>query len=353
MKKKTLRPKKNGFREAEFKALVATIGHRIHRKKRVGEDLDIVEAHLAKISKNLLVNNLAPSKFSIAKRIFRSTYPIIGAFSLSVVIAGFLVTQPLHIAEPGIIADTAEAVEPIAMLEEPVREKDYDDIVAELDLAKRLLRAQNISRKEAIQALTVKAQEPQNIDDEELEKLFMMKFLAGLIAHHRPNIQDCGHVAREIVLQSDLANVDPFFVASIISVESAFSHTARSHAGARGLMQLLPTTAKEVFKKTTGKGTQPELQNPKTNIALGIAYIKELERRYRGNKFYALAAYNWGPSNVDKSLRGSKRIPGSVKGYANKILDRSARWKSHYGRAEKSTTPLKEALQSSKTQKVG
>ncbi|MCC6953874.1 MAG: transglycosylase SLT domain-containing protein [Deltaproteobacteria bacterium] len=166
-----------------------------------------------------------------------------------------------------------------------------------------------------------------------------IKFISGLVAMHRPTIANCGDVAKAIVEIAAREKVDPFYVAAIISIESRFANTAVSPVGARGLMQLMPATAEFV----AGKGrlrNQTALSDTVTNISLGVRYIRQLEARYRGNKSLALAAYNWGPGNVDRVKKGQASIPGSVKNYAKTVLDRSTNWAAHYNKAKESAAKL-------------
>jgi soluble lytic murein transglycosylase len=81
---------------------------------------------------------------------------------------------------------------------------------------------------------------------------------------------------------------------------------AKSKVGARGLMQIMPTTARGVAKRRgdTYRGAS-SLYDPQLNIVLGSAYYAELLRRYDGNRIKALAAYNAGPSRVDRWASGS------------------------------------------------
>lgn len=86
---------------------------------------------------------------------------------------------------------------------------------------------------------------------------------------------------------------------SIIRQESAFSVNAQSHAGARGLMQLMPFTAKRVAKSLKVRYYKSALtKNPQYNITLGTKYIKDMLERYDGSLPLALAAYNAGPGRV-------------------------------------------------------
>jgi soluble lytic murein transglycosylase len=90
--------------------------------------------------------------------------------------------------------------------------------------------------------------------------------------------------------------LDPIVVLSLIRQESVFNPLARSPVGARGLMQLMPTTAKKIRRHVTDKS----LVNPTINLELGTKYFKTLVKRYDGNLVYVLAAYNAGESRVER-----------------------------------------------------
>jgi len=89
---------------------------------------------------------------------------------------------------------------------------------------------------------------------------------------------------------------------ALIRQESMFDYTAKSHAGARGLMQLMPATAKEVSKRAGQPYNKAWLtERPDYNMMLGAKYISEMLKRYN-NYPLAIAAYNAGPGRVDKWL---------------------------------------------------
>ena len=87
-------------------------------------------------------------------------------------------------------------------------------------------------------------------------------------------------------------NVDVDLRASLVKAESGGNARARSHAGAQGLMQLMPATAK-------GLGVEDSFK-PDQNVRGGSAYLDALLTRYHDNMALALAAYNAGPAAVDK-----------------------------------------------------
>ncbi|MEY2987920.1 MAG: hypothetical protein RJB13_1441 [Pseudomonadota bacterium] len=90
-------------------------------------------------------------------------------------------------------------------------------------------------------------------------------------------------------------SVDPVIVLSLIRQESAFDPMARSVADARGLMQLLPSTAGRWLANA-----RQELYDPSANVRTGVKYMETLFKRYDGNVEHVLAAYNAGLRNLDK-----------------------------------------------------
>jgi soluble lytic murein transglycosylase len=90
--------------------------------------------------------------------------------------------------------------------------------------------------------------------------------------------------------------LDPLLVLSLVRQESAFNPGAVSRVGARGLMQLMPKTARQINKKLH----KADLLNAEKNIKAGTVYFAGLVKRYNGNVALALAAYNAGYGAVDK-----------------------------------------------------
>jgi soluble lytic murein transglycosylase len=98
--------------------------------------------------------------------------------------------------------------------------------------------------------------------------------------------------------------LDPMLVYALIRQESQFNPRAHSSADAYGLMQIIPTTAAQVSKWI---GLRPpsrdSLTQPNLNVRLGTRYLANLLRRYKGRIALAVAAYNAGPSRVDRWMR--------------------------------------------------
>lgn len=107
-----------------------------------------------------------------------------------------------------------------------------------------------------------------------------------------------------ILKELERVDMEWALVHAVIRQESAFNVQARSHAGARGLMQLMPATAREVArKKGLSHRTSWLTSRPAHNIRLGTAYLEQMLERYDGSYPLAIAAYNGGPGRVDRWLR--------------------------------------------------
>lgn len=107
--------------------------------------------------------------------------------------------------------------------------------------------------------------------------------------------------------------IDPGLAFRLVKVESGFNLRAKSHAGALGLTQVLPSTAR-LYEP--GLTTQ-QLFDRDTNLRIGFRYLRDLLDRYPSNMELALLAYNRGPAKVEQLL-GAGRNPAN--GYETEVM---------------------------------
>ncbi|MDD4913449.1 MAG: transglycosylase SLT domain-containing protein [Methylococcales bacterium] len=107
--------------------------------------------------------------------------------------------------------------------------------------------------------------------------------------------------------------LDPALIYGLIRQESAFDERAESPAGARGLMQLMPGTGRQIARelKQNWKG-ESALFDPDLNIHYGSLYYKKLLRQYNGNHVLSTAAYNAGTHRVKRWLPEDRSLPGDI-----------------------------------------
>jgi soluble lytic murein transglycosylase-like protein len=139
-----------------------------------------------------------------------------------------------------------------------------------------------------------------------------------LFAHNPPREQTdsdsasrrgCNNFRTFIEEASRSFGVEKSLIRAVIKAESNFNPRATSPAGAVGLMQLLPSTAEEMGVR--------DLFDPRDNIHGGTRYLAALLDRYDGNLTLALAAYNWGPGNLEKA---PERLPHETQTYIERVL---------------------------------
>ena len=109
---------------------------------------------------------------------------------------------------------------------------------------------------------------------------------------------------KDVEAAAKVHEVDPFLVLSIMRTESHFRPHVTSRVGARGLMQIMPKTARRIGRKAKGgRGHAARYKRPRSNIWLGAWYIARLLERYDGNIAMAAGAYNAGPGAMDRWIR--------------------------------------------------
>ena len=137
-------------------------------------------------------------------------------------------------------------------------------------------------------------------------------------------------------------DVDAALIAAVCYQESKFQDRT-SHAGARGVMQLLPSTADYIARKSGGtQFEQGDLADPQINIAYGSWYLRYLLDHYDGNERLAIAAYNAGETNVDRwvakaggpdEFTTDEDIPfAETRAYVSSVEEKQDQYRKKYGR---------------------
>jgi len=146
----------------------------------------------------------------------------------------------------------------------------------------------------------------------------------------------------EVARHAAKSRLSQELVYAVMRAESSFSPTVVSPAGATGLMQLMPATAKAMKPSTSLKTVTSLLTMPEYNISLGTRHLRELIDQYEGDEALAVAAYNAGGGNVNRWIRsiGTKnreafieQIPfPETRAYVKKVLAGAAIYRGLYGK---------------------
>ncbi len=155
---------------------------------------------------------------------------------------------------------------------------------------------------------------------------------------------DVGDAIKEITLplrhddiirqQAAEKDLDPALIAAVIYAESRFVDQ-KSSAGALGLMQITPKTAKGIEAASGGTTfVTSDLSDPEINISYGSFYLRHLLDRYSGNEVAALAAYNAGIGNVD-AWGGSELTVDDIKfpetrAYVDEVMEKRKEYAQKY-----------------------
>ena len=128
-------------------------------------------------------------------------------------------------------------------------------------------------------------------------------------------------LSRMIVEEAMEAGVEPELALAVARIESNFDPEALSHAGARGVMQIMPATARDEFGVPKYR-----LYDPQTNIRIGVRYLRELLDRY-DDEALALSHYNGGSRVRQKD--GTLAVIPATRDYVNKVLAQKAHYANH------------------------
>ena len=131
---------------------------------------------------------------------------------------------------------------------------------------------------------------------------------------------------------------DARLIKRMLMKESSEDPTAVSGKGARGLMQLMPETFKQCVKEL-GLPDNADPHDPETNIRVGVYYFSKMMKQFDGDVNKALAAYNWGPGNVQRAVEefgdewwdGARLIGITVKGKKRKLPKETQKYVSDLG----------------------
>ena len=125
-------------------------------------------------------------------------------------------------------------------------------------------------------------------------------------------------LALTIVAEARRHQMDPALVLAVMYVESRYNAFAVSSKDAMGLMQIIPSTGRELAAQLGIRWEGPHtLFDPTANVRIGVAYLQQLRDRY-DNWSIALAAYNWGPGRIDRRLSRGAPLPTI---YAQLVLE--------------------------------
>ncbi len=182
----------------------------------------------------------------------------------------------------------------------PTFTKPYHDVLMRMPAADRALALVACGRKDWAEAELMRVN-PDTLAEREALLSYAgyaeLKDLQEKLTGGQGALDQSFHSVEGRWVPEDGYSVDPALIHAIMNQESRFDPKARSVRGARGLMQLMPATARSVV----GRG-DIALDNPETNIKIGQMYLEKLlkEDSVQGNLFYLMVAYNAGPGNLSK-----------------------------------------------------
>lgn len=155
--------------------------------------------------------------------------------------------------------------------------------------------------------------------------------------------------AEVLKAKAEEEDLDPALVAAIICQESTFEAAAVSRAGARGLMQVIPATGRQLARDLGVRYRRTALHNPVTSLDFGTRYLRRMMERFDGRLERVLAAYNAGPHRVDAWTAGRpdlsaeefiESIPFTeTRGYVMTILASHEHYRRLYALEKRAVAP--------------
>lgn len=147
------------------------------------------------------------------------------------------------------------------------------------------------------------------------------RFRKGLPRSRRHEAYRLGKLVLEL---SERHQISPSLIMAVIETESSFRSSVVSKAGAVGLMQLLPGTAREMATryKVRAYHGPADLHDPAVNLQLGVAYLAHLRRQF-GHTVHYVAAYNLGPTALRRRLGAGNYELGALDRYVRVIHERA------------------------------
>ncbi len=206
----------------------------------------------------------------------------------------------------------------------------FDDILAELaeppgtvpEKAEKMMAMARLSQIQMMQNLFSEDEDEEGDFLPEVTGLAQLslvqarsgQFIDRYCAHQQPSLLTREPPGRQeidklIERVARRVSLEPALIRSVVATESAYRPDAVSPAGARGLMQLMPETAREL-------GVSDSF-DAHDNLLGGSRYLKQLLDKYSGDLDHALAAYNWGQGNVDR--HGLARMPEETRNYLARV----------------------------------
>jgi soluble lytic murein transglycosylase-like protein len=164
--------------------------------------------------------------------------------------------------------------------------------------------------------------------EDEPGKALKQPELEALLTRVAPNLPPDirTKLAQAVLAESDRAGYDPLLILAVVGVESRFRLKVASERGARGLVQLKPSTFAWIAAREPDVGGEDAdvADDPVIDVRLAVRYFRWLEHRFR-TRDEALMAYNAGPKRIQQYRGRLKDIPDKFKEYPRRVKREHAR----------------------------